>query len=71
MDYGSALMNKSKVIGFGKLFDGLYSIKLQNYNAYSSMHVFIGLKRCVVINNSFIALKIEIYIQLENQAISK
>ncbi|XP_052734083.1 uncharacterized protein LOC128196632 [Vigna angularis] len=52
MDSGFTLLNKSKVIGFGELCDGLYFIKLQNNAAYSSMHVSAGLKRCVMNEDS-------------------
>nr|KYP76956.1 Retrovirus-related Pol polyprotein from transposon TNT 1-94 [Cajanus cajan] len=53
MDSGFTLLNKSKVIGFGELRDGLYSINLQNNDAaYNSMHVSSGLKRCVMNEDS-------------------
>ncbi|XP_020590476.1 uncharacterized protein LOC110031568 [Phalaenopsis equestris] len=42
------LSYESKVIGYGTLIDGLYSIELQNDAAYNSMHITAGLKRCVV-----------------------
>ena len=48
LDYGFSLSNKSKVIGFGTLFDGLFHIQLQNDFTYNSMHITTGLKRCVI-----------------------
>lgn len=53
MNSDFTLLNKLKVIGFGELCDGLYSIKLQNHVAYSFMHVLKGLKRHVVNENPF------------------
>ena len=47
-DSGFSLSNKSKVIGYGTLFDGLFHIQLQNDITYNSMHVTAGLKRCVM-----------------------
>ena len=47
-DSGFSLSNKSKVIGYGTLSDGLFHIQLQNYFTYNSMHVTDGLKRCVI-----------------------
>jgi hypothetical protein len=48
MDFGFTLVNKSGIVGYGDLRDGLYSIHLQNNAAYNSMHVTSGLKRCVM-----------------------
>ena len=45
---GFSLSNKSKVIGYGALSDGLFHIQLHNDVTYSSMHVTTGLKRCVM-----------------------
>jgi hypothetical protein len=36
------------MVGYGELRDDLYSINLQNYAIYNSMHVPAGLKRCVM-----------------------
>ena len=47
-DSGFSLSNKSKVIGYGTLSDGLFHIQLQNDFTYNSMHVTAGLKRCVM-----------------------
>jgi len=47
-DSGFTLINKSRIIGSGALLDGLYYIELQNDVAYNSMHVTVGVKRCVV-----------------------
>ena len=47
-DCGFSLSNKSKVIGYGTLSNGLFHIQLQNDDTYYSMHVTVGLKRCVV-----------------------
>ena len=47
-DSGFSLSNKSKVIGYGALSDGLFHIQLHNDVNYNSMHVTIGLKRCVM-----------------------
>ena len=47
-DSGFSLSNISKVIGYGTLSDGLFHIQLQNYITYISMHVTVGLKRCVM-----------------------
>ena len=48
LDSGFSLSNKSKVIGYGTLSDGLFHIQLQNDFTYNSMHVIAGLKRCVM-----------------------
>ena len=48
-DYGFSLSNKSKVIGYGTLSDGLFHIKLQNDFTYNYMHVTAGLKTCVIL----------------------
>ena len=40
--------NKSKVIGYGALSDGLFHIQSHNDVTYNSMHVIAGLKRCVM-----------------------
>ena len=53
LDSGFTLINKSRIIGSGALLDGLYYIELQNDTAYNSMHVTIGVKRCVVNEESF------------------
>jgi len=47
-DSGFTLCNKSGIVGYGELRDGLYSINLQNNATYNSMHVTAGLKRCVM-----------------------
>jgi hypothetical protein len=47
-DSGFALVNKSGIVGYGELHNGLYYINLQNNAAYNSMHVTAGLKRCVM-----------------------
>ena len=47
-DSDFSLSNKSKVIGYGTLSDGLFHIQLQNNFTYNSMHVTAGLKRCVM-----------------------
>ena len=47
-DSSFSLSNKSKVIGYGTLFDGLFHIQLQNDFTYNSMYVTAGLKRCVM-----------------------
>ena len=51
-DSGFSLSNKSKVIGYGALFDGLFHIQLHNDVTYNSMHVTAGLKRCVMNDES-------------------
>jgi len=48
IDFGFNLLNKSKIIGCGQLVDGLYSIELKSDATYNSMHVSVGLKRCIV-----------------------
>ena len=48
IDSGFSISNKSKVIGYGALSDGLFHIQLHNDVTYNSMHVTSGLKRCVV-----------------------
>ena len=48
MDSGFSLSNKSKVIGYGALSNGLFHIQLHNDVTYNSMHVTVGLKRCVM-----------------------
>ena len=45
---GFSIYNKSKVIGYGALYDGLFLIQLHNDVTYNSMYVTTGLKRCVV-----------------------
>jgi len=52
-DSGFTLINKSRIIGFGALLDGLYYIELRNDATYNSMHVAFGVKRCVVNEESF------------------
>ena len=47
-DSGFSLSNKSKVIGYGALSDGLFHIQLHSDVTYNSMHVTAGLKRCVI-----------------------
>ena len=47
-DSGFSLSNKSEVIGYGILSDGLFHIQLQNDFTYNSMHVIAGLKRFVM-----------------------
>ena len=48
LDSGFSLSNKSKVIAYGTLSNGLFHIQLQNDVTYNSMHVTVGLKGCVV-----------------------
>ena len=38
---------KSKVIGFGTLCDGLYSVHLRDNNSYNSLSLTVGIKRNV------------------------
>ena len=38
-DSGLSLSNKSKVIGYGALSDGLFHIQLHNDVTYNSMHI--------------------------------
>ena len=45
-DYSFSLSNKSEVIGYGTLSNGLYHIQSQNEFTYNSMHVTVGLKMC-------------------------
>ena len=45
---GFSLSNKSKVIGYGALSNGVFHIQLHNDVTYNSMHVTVGLKRCVM-----------------------
>ena len=45
---GFSLSNKSKVIGYGALSDGIFHIQLHNDVTYNSMHVTIRLKRRVM-----------------------
>ena len=45
---GFSLSNKSKVIGYGALSNGLFHIQLHNDVTYNSMHVIAGLKICVM-----------------------
>ena len=52
-DSGFSLSNKSKIIGYGALSDGLFHIQLHNDVTYNSMHVTAGLKRCVTNEESF------------------
>ena len=40
-DSGFSLSNKSKVISYGTLSDGLFHIQLQNDFTYNSMHVLL------------------------------
>ena len=47
-DSSFSTSNKSKVIGYGALSDGLFHIQLHNDVTYNSMQVTAGLKRCVV-----------------------
>ena len=47
-DFGFNLSNKSKVIGYGTLFDGIFHIQLQNDVTYNYMHATAELKRYVV-----------------------
>ena len=48
IDSGFSLSNKSKVIGYGALSDGLFHIQLHDDVTYNSMHFTDGLKRCVM-----------------------
>ena len=43
-DSGFSLSNKSKVISYGTLSDGLFHIQLQNDITYNSMHVTVGIR---------------------------
>ena len=52
-DSGFKISNKSKVIGYGALSDGLFHIQLHNDVTYNSMHVTARLKRCVMNDESF------------------
>ena len=45
---GFSLSNKSKVIGYGALSNGVFHIQLHNDVTYNSMHVTVALKRCVM-----------------------
>ena len=47
-DSGFSLSNKSKVIGYSALSDGLFHFQLHNDVTYNSMHVTARLKRCVM-----------------------
>ena len=47
-DIGFTLLIKLEVIGYGILYDGLYSIQLQDNNAYNSLSLTIGIKRSVM-----------------------
>ena len=47
-DFCFNLLNKSEIIGCGQLIDGLYSIELKSDTTYNSMHVSVGLKWCIV-----------------------
>ena len=53
IDSGFSLSNKSKVIGYGALSDGLFHIQLHNDVTYNFMNVIAGLKRCVMNEESF------------------
>ena len=48
------MTNKSDCVGNDILSDGLYCIFLQNNTTYNSLHVQIGIKRCVVNEDSTI-----------------
>ena len=48
-DSGFSLIKKSRIISSNALLDGLYYIELQNDAAYNSMHVTVGVKRCVCV----------------------
>ena len=54
-DSGFSLSNKSKVIAYGALSDGIFHIQLHNDVTYNSMHVTTGLKRCVMNEESSIS----------------
>ena len=45
---GFKFLIKSEVIGYGTLCDGLYSIHLQDNNAYNSLSLNVGIERSVV-----------------------
>ena len=47
-DIGFTLLIKSEVIGYGILCDGLYSVQLQDNNAYNSLSLPAGIKRSVM-----------------------
>ena len=47
-DIGFTLLIKSEVIGYGILCDGLYSVQLQDNNAYNSLSITAGIKRSVM-----------------------
>ena len=50
----SKLFYKSKLIGYGTLSDGLFSLNLQNDSTHTVMHIQIGTKRRVINNDSSI-----------------
>ena len=47
-DFGFNLLNKSEIIGCGQLIDGFYSIELKSNATYNSMHISVGLKWCIM-----------------------
>ena len=51
-DFSFTLTNKYEIVGFGELCNGLYSTNLPNDATYNSIHVFVGLKQCVVNEDS-------------------
>ena len=53
-DLGFSISNKSKVIGYGAMSDALFHIQLHNDVTYNSMYVTVGLKRCVMNEESSI-----------------
>jgi len=50
----SKLFYKSKLVGYGTLSDGLFSLNLQNDSTHTVMHVQAGTKRCVMNEDSSI-----------------
>ena len=48
IDSGFSISNKSKVIDYGALSNGLFLIQLHNDVTYNSMHVTAGLNSCVM-----------------------
>ncbi|RZC25854.1 40S ribosomal protein S17-4 [Glycine soja] len=48
LNFSFNLLKKFEIIGCGQLVDGLYSIELKSDATYNSMHVSVGLKQCIV-----------------------
>ena len=45
---GFSIIKNSEVIGYGTLSDNLFHLDLQNDTTHNSMHVNVGLKRCIM-----------------------